>query len=101
MPQRVPWDHASEALMRVSSRLIAFLFCIFTLCPRLLAQIDKSTDTGFPPYGVFGGGKIDTVQLNSGNLHIEIPIWRARGRGIDTNAKYLYDSKVWTVQWTT
>jgi hypothetical protein len=39
--------------------------------------------------------KIDSVQLTDGNLHIEIPLWRTAGRGIDDYAKLVFDSNSW------
>lgn len=56
---------------------------------------DPHNLTGFPLSGVFQGSEIDTVQLNNGNLHIEIPIWSTKGRGLDVGYKFIYDSKSW------
>ena len=30
---------------------------------------------GFPPHGDFSGTDFENVQMNNGNLHIEIPLW--------------------------
>src|SRR5215475_11588167 len=55
----------------------------------------NATATGYPPNAVFHGTEIESVQATNGNLHIEIPIWSAKGRGIDTSGAYVYDSKAW------
>jgi RHS repeat-associated protein len=51
---------------------------------------------GLPSNGVFSGGSIDSVQLNNGNLHVDIPLLHLPGIGMDTDIHYVYDNKVWT-----
>src|SRR5262249_7048430 len=41
------------------------------------------------------GSNFDNVQLNNGNLHIELPLWSYSGRGLPTKVKYVYDNKGW------
>jgi hypothetical protein len=50
---------------------------------------------GFPPHADFSGSDFENVQLNNGNLHIEIPLWTTAGRGPSVGFKYVYDSKGW------
>jgi len=50
---------------------------------------------GFPPHADFSGTDFENVQLNNGNLHIEIPLWRTTGRGPSVGFKYVYDSLGW------
>ncbi len=50
---------------------------------------------GFPPHGDFSGTDFENVQLNNGNLHIEMPLWTAAGRGPSVGFKYVYDSLGW------
>ncbi len=76
---------------------IALLICLFTRI--LVAQNSDPSGTGYPENAVYHGGDLDSVQLGNGNLHLEIPIWSAKGRGLDTGAKFVYDSKVWTIDW--
>jgi hypothetical protein len=45
--------------------------------------------------GTFHGSDIDTVQLNNGNLHIDLPLFTMSGRGPGVAVKYVYDSKGW------
>lgn len=51
--------------------------------------------TGYPKYAVFHGTEIESVQVTNGNLHVQIPIWSAKGRGLDTSGSYIYDHKEW------
>jgi RHS repeat-associated protein len=51
---------------------------------------------GLPSNGVFSGGSIDSVQLNNGNLHVDIPLLHLPGIGMDTDIHFVYDNKVWT-----
>jgi hypothetical protein len=34
-------------------------------------------NTGVPENGVFHGSDVESVQVNNGNLHVDIPIWSA------------------------
>jgi RHS repeat-associated protein len=36
------------------------------------------------------------VQINNGGLHVEIPIFNSKGRGLSANSKVVYNSKNWT-----
>src|SRR6266404_8067528 len=57
--------------------------------------VDNRINVGFPPNGTFDGSNFDSVQLNNGNLHLDIPIVGLKGRGISTGSKYVYDNKIW------
>jgi hypothetical protein len=52
--------------------------------------------TGTPPFGSFGGGPFDTVNLGNLNVHFSIPILNKAGRGMPFNYALSYDSSVWT-----
>lgn len=78
------------------------LFCLimaapFLACPfRAISQtLTNDNNSGLPANGVFDGSKIASVQINNGNLHIDLPVWSAKGRGIDTGFAYYYDNKHW------
>src|SRR5215510_11728598 len=45
------------------------------------AQAGNDSTTGFPEHGLFHGSGIESVQLNNGNSHIEIPLVHVPGRG--------------------
>lgn len=63
-------------------------------CASASAQaVTNELAVGFPENGVFAGSKVENVQVNNGNLHVEIPIWSYPGRGIDSGAYFVYDSK--------
>ncbi|MGA7630598.1 MAG: hypothetical protein WCB11_07510, partial [Terriglobales bacterium] len=38
--------------------------------------------TGTPPFGSFGGGPFDTVNLGNLNVHFAIPVLNKAGRGL-------------------
>jgi RHS repeat-associated protein len=79
--------------------LYAYLFVLACfLGPICSAQdVYNEINVGTPPNGLFHGGEIDTVQLNNGNLHIEIPLWSVKGRGpLAPGAIFVLDSKEWT-----
>lgn len=58
--------------------------------------VQNSSNIGMPPNGVFSGSDFESVQLQNGNLHIDIPIWSMKGRGLGTGSKFIYDSLGWT-----
>ena len=61
-----------------------------------VAQIPSQLNTGYPENGIFHGSDVDNVQINNGGLHVEIPIYSAKGRGLSVGAKVVYNSKGWT-----
>ncbi len=52
--------------------------------------------TGTPPFGSFGGGPVDTINLANLNAHISIPVFSKAGRGIPFNYNISYDTSIWT-----
>ena len=58
-------------------------------------DLTNQLNIGFPTNGIFSGSSFDSVQLNNGNLHIEIPLWSVPGRGLNVGYKYVYDNKGW------
>src|SRR5438105_1301042 len=82
--------------MRSESSLVLLVVVLSIAC---LGQdsisLANHNSIGFPQNGVFSGSDFDTVQLNNGNLHIEIPLWMLPGRGPSTYVKMVYDSKSW------
>ena len=52
--------------------------------------------TGTPPFGSFGGGPFDTVNLGNLNVHFAIPVLDKAGRGMPFTYNLSYDSSVWT-----
>jgi RHS repeat-associated protein len=80
-----------------SRAVSCFTLYIFLLAAASLsfAQDTNSSNIGLPPNGVFSGSDVETVQVNNGNLHIEIPLYSVPGRGLNTSVKYVYDSRGW------
>jgi YD repeat-containing protein len=61
-----------------------------------LAQIGAAqVATGTPPFGSFGGGPFDVVNLGNLNVHFVIPIIHKAGRGMSFYYDMSYDSSVW------
>jgi RHS repeat-associated protein len=58
-------------------------------------DVSGATNTGIPTNGIFSGSNIDNIQINNGNLHIEIPLITLEGRGDVVTYKYVYNSKGW------
>ena len=70
------------------------------------AQVDSPgargvTATGFPENGVFEGSSFDSVQMNNGNLHLQIPFKCIPGRGQNHCYVYSYDNRGWYYKGTT
>src|SRR5438105_203192 len=77
-------------------RFLLIAFAIFVFAFTLHAQNpNNSTNIGQPDNASFHGSDIDNLQLNNGNLHIEIPLYSLGGRGPSATFKYVYDSKGW------
>jgi RHS repeat-associated protein len=87
-----------------------FLLSFLTLCFSSVAPA-QSSETGLPPFGSFHGSNFDVVSLKSGNLHVEIPLWRLPQRAApNTGLRLVYDMPTWqvdkshptpsTTQWT-
>ena len=52
--------------------------------------------TGLPPFGSFGGGPFDTLNLGNLNAHFAIPVLHKAGRGMAFSYDLSYDSSVWS-----
>src|SRR5437016_8772409 len=79
--------------------VISVLVPVFALTLSVAAQqVANDEGIGFPAHGIFSGSDFANVQVNNGNLHIEIPLWTVPGRGgLSFAMKYVYDSKGWKV----
>lgn len=87
----------SLSFARASIR-VAVTVVLFVLSVSAYAQTTYTPDVGnvgLPDNGMFSGGSIDTVQLNNGNLHIDIPLLHLPGIGQDTDIHLIYDSQIW------
>ena len=57
--------------------------------------IPDAGNPGVPINGAFSGSNVDSVQLNNGNLHIDIPLLDLPGIGIPIHIHFIYDNKTW------
>ena len=82
-------------IIRVSFRLLAI--SILIVCANLaFGQATQISTIGLPPNGVFDSTGFDSVNLNSGNLHIDIPLLDRKERGgVDNSLRLVYDSADW------
>ncbi len=81
------------------TRTSAFLAqCLFLSIASVCSaqSVNNAVNTGTPENGVFHGSDVEHVQVNNGNLRIDIPIYSIKGRGLDTSAHFIYDNKGWT-----
>src|ERR1700722_19376435 len=76
---------------------LAASVCCFFVAPAFTQDLTNPLNIGLPANGVFSGTDFDSVQLNNGNLHIEIPLWSTKGRGLSVDYKYVYDNKGWYI----
>src|SRR5947209_1902226 len=84
----------------VSSRLTictnVVLLAILLTCKAALAQTDTIPDpnpAGLPEHAIFHGTDVESVQVNNGNLHIEILLAEIKGRGPSYTVKFVLDTK--------
>jgi RHS repeat-associated protein len=54
--------------------------------------VPNQLNTGYPENSTFHGSDIEKVQFQNGNLHVSIPIWSAKGRGLNTSFAFVYDN---------
>ncbi len=60
------------------------------------AEAIGQTALGTPPFGSFGGGPFDVVNLGNLNVHFTIPIRHKAGRGMPFAYDLSYDSSIWS-----
>jgi len=51
--------------------------------------------TGTPPFGSYGGGPFDVINLGNLNVHFNVPIFSKAGRGFPLSYALSYDSSIW------
>jgi len=87
--------------MKLSSRHFTLIVILFT------SVASAQVSTGTPPFGSFGGGPFDTINLGNLNVHFSIPVLHKAGRGVPFTYDLAYDSSIWyqatinnTTQWS-
>ncbi len=83
-----------ELHFRLCIRSFAILMIPLLLSQVVDAQSAPATDSaiGLPVGSHFDGDSIASVQIENGNLHIELPIVKEVGRGPAIEYKFVYDS---------
>jgi RHS repeat-associated protein len=76
--------------MKLSSRYLSLLLILVT------GMAAAQVATGMPPFGSFGGGPFDVVNLGDLNVHFAIPVLHKAGRGMPFIYDLSYDSSFWT-----
>jgi hypothetical protein len=71
-------------------------------CLPATAQTVYDGNNNLPPFGGFSGGQFDTVSLQNGTLHFEIPLASVTQRGGSSlTPKFIYDTPQFTKTTTT
>jgi hypothetical protein len=73
---------------------LAILLVVPSCFPQT-AGIPDAGNVGVPINGAFSGSNIDSVQLNNGDLHIDIPLLDIPGLGVPIRIHFIYDNKIW------
>lgn len=83
-------------LLKIASvGILAFCSSMYSFAQ----QVNPGTDTGVPLYGSYSGGSLDTINIQNGNLHIEIPLFSVKERGRTFVWKYIYDPMSFERTW--
>jgi hypothetical protein len=83
---------------RLACRLLAILILSLIARTTVGQTVDNTVNVGLPAYASYSGSQFDSVQMNNGNLHIQIPLRSATGRGLSPqNFSLIYDNKGWQV----
>ncbi len=77
-------------------RLILSVALVSIACGVSSPAAGQST-SGFPPFGSFQSGGVDSINQNNLNLHIGIPLFHKAGRGLPVNFMMGYDSSDWSI----
>jgi hypothetical protein len=64
------------------SGLVVMTMTLSLLSVAVAQDVRNTVNIGFPPNGIFEGSNFDSVQMNNGNLHIQIPFLFVPGRGL-------------------
>lgn len=84
-----------DYLTRSSANICRVAALLSILVSALAAQgqsVPNELNTGYPENNIFHGTEIENVQLQNGNLHVRIPIWSAKGRGLNTGYNFEYNN---------
>src|SRR5258708_9222523 len=78
-------------MLAICRKGVLYLFCLTLLAP-LAALSQSGPDTGFPAFGTFNRDAIDTINVGNLNIHLEMPMFSKKGRGLDFSSKISFDN---------
>jgi hypothetical protein len=78
-------------MIHTATRFFSSVFAVLLIAGYTCGQVS----TGLPPFGSFGGGPFDTVNLANLNVHVEFPVLNKAGRGVPFVYGIPYDSSIW------
>lgn len=82
-------------------RYLLVAFFLVATCPSLFAQSDGyltgSNLRGVYPANTYQFGDIDSINLGTGGININVPLFTRKGRGLSLSGRYIYSSKLWTI----
>jgi RHS repeat-associated protein len=76
-------------------RNFTLLGLAFVLASLLPAPSTAQIVVGTPPFGTYGGGPFDTINIANLNAHMIIPVVHKSGRGMPFNFDLAYDTSIW------
>src|SRR5882724_10413187 len=85
-----------ENLKGLASLILVIVSCVSLSGVAFAQGAPNDYQIGLPQHGEFSGTDFEHVQMNNNNLHIDLPLWSAAGRGPSVGFKYVYDSKGWS-----
>jgi len=59
------------------------------------ASAQGDPGTGLPAFGTFNSGAIDTINLGNLNIHVQVPLFRKKGRNLDVGLQILHDNTLY------
>ena len=80
-------------IRRLSVRF-TLLYSVISLLA--IAGAAQQPATGIVPFGTYGGGPFDTVNLSNLDVHFSIPIFGKAGKGLPFSYSLGYDGLVWS-----
>ncbi len=75
--------------MRLPCGVIAFIVIL------AVGISSSQVATGLPPFGSFGGGPFDTINLGNLNVNFVVPVFNKADRGTPFSYSLSYDSSIW------
>ncbi|HKW16867.1 MAG TPA: RHS repeat-associated core domain-containing protein [Terriglobales bacterium] len=79
------------------NRAQTFFACLLLILLTAFRPAIAQVTTGTPPFGSFGGGPFDTVNLGNLNVHMAVPIMNKSGRGIPFTYALTYESSIYQI----